>query len=223
MRIAMVVGVCLIAGCAGGNLASRPPAGVDLSGSWKLNEAESDDAQRLMQSQLKAATATNNNAGGASGRRRSQLGPQGPIGPVMPPVSVLADGLRWPGKNLSIKQTGAIIEFSADGSVRDCSTHSDKTQQARSPSRGRGDAPPPRCGWDDNTLVVQSGEADDDRPPYDQRFNLSEEGDRLIEVVTFKNGASNGFTASRVWDRVPPPATSNPPATGAPTTPGAPK
>jgi hypothetical protein len=225
MRIAVVIGACLIAGCAGGNLATAPPAGVDLSGYWKLNEAESDDAQRLMQSQLTAATATNNNQSGASGRRRSQVVPQGPLGPVMPSVSLLAEALRWPGKNLSIKQTGALIEFSADGSVRDCSTHDSKARQTRSPSRGRGDAPPPRCGWDDKTLVVQSGEVDDDRPPYDQRFNLSEERDRLIEVVTFKNGASNGFTASRVWDRVSSPATANPaPGSGVPNSPsGAPK
>jgi hypothetical protein len=216
MRIAMVMGVCLIAACAGGNLATAPPAGVDLSGHWTLNEAESDDAQRLMQSQLIAATATNNNQSGASGRRRSQVvGAQGPVGPVMPSVSLLAEGLRWPGKSLSIKQAGGgIIEFSADGSVRDCSTHESRARQTLSPSRGRGDAPPPRCGWDDKTLVVQSGEVDDDRPPYDQRFSLSTDGERLIEVVTFENGASRGFTASRVWDRVQPDATSHPPPPG---------
>jgi hypothetical protein len=217
MRIAWMAGLCLIAGCAGGGLKTAPPAGVDLSGYWKLNEAESDDAQRLMQSQLTAATAANNNQGASNGRRRSQAAPQGPIGPIMPAVSLLAEGLRWPGKNLYIKQTSGIIEFSADGSVRDCSTHDGKARQALSPSRGRGDAPPPRCGWDDKTLVVQSGEADEDRPPYDQRFSLSTEGDRLIELVTFKNGASAGFTASRVWDRNEPPATSNPPpAPGSP-------
>jgi hypothetical protein len=185
---------------------------VDLSGYWKLNEAESDDAQRLMQSQLAAATAASQAPAG--GRRRSQPGPQGQLGPIMPSVSLLSEGLRWPGKSLAIKQGGNIIEFAADGSVRDCSTHTGKTHATSSPSRGRGDAPPPRCGWDDKTLVVQSGESDEDRAPYDQRFSLSTDGERLIEVVTFKSGASSGFTASRVWDRIQPPATSNPPAAG---------
>jgi hypothetical protein len=212
MRIAMVVGVCLIAGCAGERLAPSPPSGVDLSGYWKLDEAESDDAQRLMQSQLSAATATSQS--GANGRRRSQVGPQGPMGPIMPSVSLLDEGLRWPGKNLSIKQAGGVIEFSADGNVRDCSTREGKARETLSPSRGRGDAPPPRCGWDDKTLVVQSGESDEDRSPYDQRFSLSVGGERLIEVVIFKSGASSGFTASRVWDRLQAPATSNPAPAG---------
>jgi len=30
------------------------------------------------------------------------------------------------------------------------------------------------------------------------------DGQRLIEVVGFTTGRSNGFTMSRVWDRVPP-------------------
>jgi hypothetical protein len=214
MRIAVLVSVCLFVGCAGERLATAPPAGVDLSGYWKLDEAESDDAQRLMQSQLTAATATNGSGqSGSSGRRRQgAAGPQGPLGPVMPSVALLAEGLRWPGKNLSIKQGGGSIEFSGDGSVRQCSTHEVKARP--SPSRGRGDAPPPRCGWDDKTLVVESGEADEDRPPYDQRFSLSTDGERLIEVVTFKSGASRGFTASRVWDRGESPAGANPATVG---------
>jgi hypothetical protein len=216
MRIAVLVSVCLFGGCASDRLATAPPAGVDLSGHWRLDEAESDDAQRLMQSQLTAATATNGGGqSGSSGRRRQgPVGPQGPLGPVMPSVSLLAEGLRWPGKNLSIKQGGGSIEFSGDGSVRQCSTHETKAHPSPTPSRGRGDAPPPRCGWDDKTLVVESGETDEDRPPYDQRFSLSTDGERLIEVVTFKIGASSGFTASRVWERAERPPSANPPAAG---------
>jgi hypothetical protein len=64
--------------------------------------------------------------------------------------------------------------------------------------------PPPVCGWDDKTLVVQSSEPEDDRPPFEQRFSVSDDGQRLIEVVSYKGGRSSGFTASRVWDRVSP-------------------
>jgi hypothetical protein len=214
MRIAVLVSVCLFVGCASERLATVPPAGVDLSGHWRLDEAESDDAQRLMQSQLTAATAANGSGGqgGSNGRRRQgAVGPQGPLGPIMPSVALLAEGLRWPAKSLSIKQGGGSIEFSGDGSVRQCST-THEVKARPSPSRGRGDAPPPRCGWDDKTLVVESGGVDEDRAPYDQRFSLSEDGERLIEVVTFQTGASRGFTASRVWDRGQPPASANPPA-----------
>jgi hypothetical protein len=50
-------------------------------------------------------------------------------------------------------------------------------------------------------LVVQSGEPDEDHPPYEQRFSVSSDGRRLVEVILFKGGRSEGFTASRVWDR----------------------
>ena len=71
-------------------------------------------------------------------------------------------------------------------------------------ARTQGDGPPPACGWDDKTLVVQSGDPDDDHPPFEERYSVSEDGRRLIEVVGFKGGSSAGFTMSRVWDRVPP-------------------
>jgi hypothetical protein len=51
--------------------------------------------------------------------------------------------------------------------------------------------------------VVVSGEPEEDRPPYDQRFSLSTDGGQLVEVVLFKGGRSDGFTASRVWNRAP--------------------
>ncbi|HTV98599.1 MAG TPA: hypothetical protein VME42_21590 [Steroidobacteraceae bacterium] len=210
MRIAVVVGVCVLAACAGDRLVSTPPGGVNLSGQWKLDEADSDDAQRLLQSQLVAATA-NASAGGqtqTSSRRggRQQLGPVA-MGPVMPSVLVLDEGLRWPGKLVSIEQSGPRVTFTSSGSsARECVAGERQPRESLSATRGRGDAPPPRCGWDGSTLVVESGEPEEDRPPYNQRFNLSSDGRQLIEVVTFTGGRSNGFTASRVWDRVTAPS-----------------
>jgi hypothetical protein len=123
---------------------------------------------------------------------------------------------------LAIEQTNDRVIFTSDGGVRFCrpSAHkggghphphsggSGAPQGRDMPSRGRGDAPPPRCGWDDRSLVVQSGEPDDDRPPYEQRFSLSDDGQRLVEVVLFKGGRSNGFVASREWDRAGTPSAS---------------
>src|SRR5271167_2165083 len=105
MRIAMFLATVIVAACASGKLAVTPPAGIDLSGHWKLNEADSDDALRLMQSQLAAATAgagpggqTGSGPGGPGGPggRGSRggagaggFGAGGPMGPVMPSVTVL--------------------------------------------------------------------------------------------------------------------------------------
>jgi hypothetical protein len=204
MRIAMLAGACILAACASVGLTPAPPSGVDLSGHWTLDEADSDDAQRLLQSQLKAATQNASGSGQTSNRRGA--GAMGPtaMGPVMPPLLVLDEGLRWPGKDVSIKQSGPVVTFSSGGSVRDCQLKAAKAPtQPGAATRGRGDAPPPRCGWDQGTLVVQSGEPEEDHPPYEQRFSLASGGQQLVEVILFRGGRSDGFSASRVWNRAP--------------------
>ena len=206
MRIAMLAGACILAACASDQLATTPPSGVNLSGHWTLDEEDSDDAQRLLQSQLTAATANASGSGQTAPSRRGSrsAGPVPTGGPVMPPLGVLDEGLRWPGKDVSIKQSGAVVTFSTGGSMRDCQLTPSKASAHSAPTRGRGDAPPPRCGWDQGTLVVQSGEAEEDRPPYEQRFSVSADHQQLLEVILFKGGRSDGFTASRVWNRASP-------------------
>jgi hypothetical protein len=216
MRVALAFVVCVLTGCASGNLTSAPPAGVDLSGHWKLNVADSDDPQRLMQSQIAAATANtspdgqtgSSGRGGRNGGRASLQG--GPMGPMMPSVLVLDEALRWPGTDLIIKQASGTVTFISDGSPRPCRSHQGQGHRPSgdrsghdATTRGRGDAPPPRCGWDERTLVLQSGESDDDRPPFEQRFSVSEDGQRLEEIVVFRGGRSAGYVASREWDRAP--------------------
>ena len=221
MRRVLLASVLAFAGCASQQLASVPPAGVDLSGHWTLNVADSDDAQRLMQSQIAAETAgvgaggSTSPAGGRGRRGGAGPGAVGPAGPMMPSVTTLDESLRWPGRDLSIKQTGDTVTFVSDGTTRSCHPSALKggkphhrsggdeggAHSRNYPTRGRGDAPPPRCGWDTHSLVVQSGEPEEDRPPYEQRFSVSDDGQRLEEVVVFKGGRSSGFVASREWDR----------------------
>jgi hypothetical protein len=204
MRFAMLAGACILAACASSELTPAPPSGVDLSGHWRLDEADSDDAQRLLQSQLKAATQNASGSGQTPNRRGAAAMGQGAMGPVMPPLLVLDEGLRWPGKDVSIKQVGPVVTFSSGGSVRDCQLKTAKAAtHPGTATRGRGDAPPPRCGWDHGTLVVESGEPEEDHPPYEQRFSLSSDRQQLVEVVLFRGGRSDGFSASRVWNRVP--------------------
>jgi len=133
----------------------------------------------------------------------------------MPPVAVLDEGLRWPGKDLAVTQRGGVVTFTVGGTNRVCRPGTMKGQHHRgtgvedpshgrdAPSHGRGDVPPPVCGWDEGTLVVQSGDPEEDHPPFEQRFSVSEDGERLVELVVFKGGRSSGFAASREWDRIP--------------------
>lgn len=211
----------LLTACAHEELAARPPSGVDLSGQWKLNVADSDDPMRLTQAALASATAGAGPGGttspqGGTGRGQRQggaggFGPAGPMGPSPPSVMMLDDALRWPGRDLAIHQSGANVTFSSGGRDENCQPGEhphgpkpppDNPRSHDAPTRGRGDAPPPRCGWDQATLIVQPRDREEPRAPFDAAFSLSEDRQRLIEVVTFHSGRSSGFTASRVWDRV---------------------
>jgi hypothetical protein len=221
MRIALVMVLTILSACASEKLALAPPPGVDFSGRWKLNEAESDDPQRLVLSQMAGPAAgapgPSGGQGGRGGGRGGRGGggfPGGAGAPSMPAVGALSEGLRWPGKELEIKQVAGVVAITSGGDSRIYQPvadmkprHHRKSSDDGAPQgrdmrvRDRGDGPPPVCGWDDKTLVVQSGDPDDDHPPFEQRYSVSEDGQRLIEVVGFKGGRSGGFTISRVWDR----------------------
>src|SRR5450432_473038 len=114
MRLVVVLAAVCLAACASDKLAQAPPVGVDLSGRWKLNAADSDDPQRLIQAQINGSgsgqSAPSRQAGGRAG-----MIPGGPAGPLMPPVGAMGDGLRWPGKQLEIKQVAGVVAFTSDG------------------------------------------------------------------------------------------------------------
>ena len=107
-------------------LAQAPPPGVDFSGRWKLNVADSDDPLRLLQVANVPARRirrrrTTRPSGGRGGRGRGAAGyPAARCGPVMPSVRALAKALRWPGKQLEIKQVSGVVAFTSEGSSRVC-------------------------------------------------------------------------------------------------------
>src|SRR5271169_2616577 len=108
MRVAVLAAVILLmSACASDGLSLAPPSGVDLSGKWKLNEADSDDPMHLLQianqQQIQAA-----NAGASGGRGGGRGGQQGGYPTLAPPATpsmgVLGGSLRWPGKQLEVHQ-----------------------------------------------------------------------------------------------------------------------
>jgi hypothetical protein len=214
MRLVVTMAVVCLAACASDKLAQAPPAGVDFSGRWKLNGADSDDPQHLVQAQLNPPAGGQSTSGGGRqgggrggpGGGMGAMGTGGPSGPMMPSVSVMSEGLRWPGKELEIKQVAGVVAFTSDGINRVCQPmngskpHHHSGDRGGTRAQGR-DSAPPRCGWTEKTLIVQGGDPDDERPPFEEHYSLSDDGQRLVEVVVFSGGRSNGFTMSRVWDR----------------------
>src|ERR1700731_1892239 len=131
MRLVVVVAVVCLAGCASEKLALAPPPGVDFSGRWKLNEADSDDAQRLVQSQMAGPGqgAPGSSGGRGGGRAGGGSGPGGPGGGFggagggagavpLPAVGALHWGLKWPGKELEPKQLAGLVAITSAGESR---------------------------------------------------------------------------------------------------------
>jgi hypothetical protein len=220
MRIVVALAVLCLAACASEKLEQGPPPGVDFTGHWKLNEADSDEPQRLIlaPTDVPGQSGSGGGTGGQGGRQGGGRGGPGsmgygvPGGPVMPSLNALGEGLRWPGKQLEIKQMGGVVAFTSDGNSVVCqpmeggqphphAADHDAVSGHGTHSRSR-EMPPPRCGWIEKTLIVKSGDPDEDHPAFEQHFSLSDDGRRLVEVVDFKGGRSSGFTMSRVWDRI---------------------
>jgi hypothetical protein len=212
MRAAIAVAVVLLSSCASDRLSVNPPQGVDFSGKWQLNEADSDDPLHLLQAQNAAAGSheTNDGNGGSRSGRRGGTRGGGPgggyAGPPAPPLGAMSAPLRWPGKQLEIKQVAGVVAFTSDGRNRVCQPNSERKPRAKPDPHDRNsmpagrDAPPPLCGWLESTLIVKGGDPDDDRPGYEEHYELSEDHQRLVETVVFQGGRSSGYTLSRVWD-----------------------
>ncbi len=218
MRVVILAAIIALSACADESQRLAPPPGVDFTGRWKLNEAESDDPLHLAQAANSQAAGGSGNTGDSGGRggRGARAGGGGVgypalIPPATPGMGVLAEALRFPGKQLEIKQVAGVVAFTSDGRNRICQPsvakkaprpHRDPTD--RDPLPSARDAPPPTCGWLDKTLIVRGGrDLDEDRPPAEEHYSISEDGQRLVEEVSFRGGRSNGFTLSRVWDRLP--------------------
>jgi hypothetical protein len=215
MRIAVLAAIIVLSACASDDLRLSPPPGVDLSGRWKLNEADSDDPLHLLQAANgQAAAGDSGNSGGRGGRggRSQGLGAPTLIPPATPSIAALNEAVRFPGKQLEIKQVGGVVAFTSDSRNRVCqpsngkrgARHHTSSADRDAPLPAAREAPPPTCGWFDKTLIVSGRDADEDRPPFEEHYSISEDGQRLVEEVSFRGGRSNGFVLSRVWDRVTP-------------------
>jgi hypothetical protein len=201
----LILAIALLAGCANApSLQPAPPAGVNLAGHWRLNVADSDDPLRIPQ----AISTGGVGGGGGPGRggRGSRGGGQGAEPPgvqsIPVPMTVVADLLRWPGAEISVRQEGGIATFISEGDTRVFQPVAgmQPTASGHAARRGRRDASAAEVGWSGPVLVVRV-EPDEDQPGYESRYRLSENGDRLLQAITLLGGRLSGFTLSRVWDR----------------------
>jgi hypothetical protein len=202
MRALLILMIALLAACATDReLATAPPSGVDLSGHWRLNVADSDDPLRLSQA-LSSGAGMSSADRSSGGRQRSGRGGQStaqlpPLQPGSISATIVADILRWPGAQLEIRQVGGIATFNSDGDSR---VYAPRTGAGRAEKSNHRSSAPPPCGWDGASLVAHF-EREDNQPAYDVHYRLSDDSTRLLQIITLQGGRLTGFTMSRVWDR----------------------
>jgi hypothetical protein len=206
MRAALLLLIALSAGCATDRgLAPLPPPGVDLSGHWRLNVADSDDPLRLTQALSSGnamGSADQRQRGGQRSGRGGRSAGQSPfVQPISIPATIVAELLRWPGAQLQIHQDGGTATFDSD---RDSRVYKPDAGSAKSAGhaakKGHRSSAPSPCGWLGASLVVHV-EPEDNQPGFDARYRVSDDRARLIQVITLQGGQLTGFTMSRVWDR----------------------
>lgn len=191
--------IVAVQGCAD-RLALRAPTGVDLSGTWHLNKADSDDPINVMQSQMAALGAGAPGfppGGGPPGGRPPPGGFAGgaPVGPRIDPAA-LQRALNWPRETLVIRQQDASIEFDSDGQQR----------LLRPASRPCVSVPTPRgvvaasCGWSQRSLVIKAESRRRSAPI--EKYALSEDGRRLIQTLLLKGGPGGELKLTRSFDAV---------------------
>jgi hypothetical protein len=205
MRAAFLLLIALSAGCATDRgLATSPPPGVDLSGHWRLNVADSDDPLRLTQAMSSGngmGSPDQNQRGGQRSGRGGRSAAQLPFGqPISIPAMIVADLLRWPGAQMEIHQEGGTATFNSDGDSRIYRPGAGSTKATGHARKDHRSSAPSPCGWLGASLVVHV-EAEGNQPGFDAQYRVSDDGARLVQLITLQGGQLTGFTMSRVWDR----------------------
>ena len=95
---------------------------------------------------------------------------------------------------LEIKQLAGVAAFTSDGDNR-------VYQPGQSGKKKSGHGSKQVCGWSESSFVIMV-EPDDDRPQFEEHYQISSDGQRLVQLVLIKSGRMTGFSMSRVWDRV---------------------
>jgi hypothetical protein len=111
-------------------------------------------------------------------------------------LTAVGEILHWPGKDLRIQQSAGVATFTSDGDKR-VFRPTDAAKRKQNHDGGR-----QVCGWSGGSLVVEV-DPDDERPKFEEHFDVSTDGARLVQLVLIKEGRMAGFSMSRVWDRVP--------------------
>jgi hypothetical protein len=175
----------------GGRLAEAPARAVDFSGHWVINDALSDNPDKLVEQQGDRMRAHDR-------RRRDQRALDDyddhmlfdPIGPTRR----MSAAFLLNARKLDLRQSsGALTVSNGDSSTE----YVFGQKSVVSLLNGAADR---EVGWKDNRLVVQTRSPDG--PGVQQTYQLSPNRQQLL-ITTDLKGLAEGLTVKRIYDRLP--------------------
>jgi len=207
LSLAILASLSWLSGCSStGRLASDTPRGIDLTGTWRLNRAASDDPVKIME-RLRARREhsqpqgtdepddglpsddrqrgpdNRNSGGGAREMRRDRGMPGDFLADVAPGRGVLRIEQR--PTELVIENGVHVRRFTPGGS------------SAVSVANGMADQ---RSGWNGSEFVIETSGRD--RPTMVERFSLSADRSQLVVDVKISGGSQMpSMDLKRVYDR----------------------
>lgn len=193
----ILAAAALLAGCVFGNLSEDAPPGYSLSGTWKLNPAQSTDTRQALNNLQKARTraqreAENQAFGPQPGTRAGDVQLPPLDRPAPPDVSFQTTALRA-GEWLKTEQHGEEFTVS-NGDI----SHSYVAGQKSVVSVSSGVADQ-KAGWKGKEFRIeirpQVG------PSIRESYRLSDDGKQLIETVDVaREGRIPAIHVVRVYD-----------------------
>jgi hypothetical protein len=208
MLAALLGGACL-AGCSGaGSLAPDGPSHVDLSGTWRLDRALSDDPEKIYARILQQRAARYAEMMGAQSSQGGAAGaaPPDPNSPQSPDMQTAISGSHLNpyelgvfgtiprGDVLTIRQSPGEMTIS-DGTTGRSFTPG--TKSVVSVPEGVADQ---HSGWKSRAYVIDVKA--NAGPETIERYHLSEDGTKLLADIESHGGNMPSMNIKRVYERL---------------------
>lgn len=217
-----------------GSLQVRPEPGVNISGHWILNRAESDNSENVLLSQSKMSSEGDSRAGGDQGGDSPNTPPGGgPPGGGMPPgggrrgagshplagrpagplnAEILIGTLKWPGDVMDIVQDEDTVRFISSDKIRTYRPQMKPCITLETPLHEHVGA---SCGWDGLSwvVIIKSKRG----LKITETYTVVDGGVRLLQRILIQGVPTGDLELSKTFDGAPPPAPSAPPPEKHPT------
>jgi hypothetical protein len=204
---ALLGGACLAACSGAGSLAPDTPSHVDLSGTWRLDRAISDDPEKFYAHILQQRAARYAEMSGVQSGQGGAAGtPPDPNNPQSPDMMTAISGSHLNAYDLGVFGTiprGDVItihQSAGEMSISDGTASRSFTPGAKSVVSVPEGVADQHSGWKSRAYVIDVKA--NAGPETIERYRLSDDGKKLLAEIESHGGNMPSMTIKRVYDRL---------------------